>query len=134
TDAAALDALAAHLEKNGVKVARGSRALAEERRVRDLIVFTDPIGNRLEAFYGAETAADPFVPGRSISGFRTGPLGMGHRVFGVGSANPVHEMLPFYGDLLGFRLTDYSSQPFEARFLHVNERHHSLAFVETGKN
>ena len=49
-DAAALDALAAHLEKNGVKVARGSRALADERRVRDLIVFSDPIGNRLEAF------------------------------------------------------------------------------------
>ena len=75
-DAAALDALAAHLEKNGVKIARGSRALAEERRVRDLIVFADPVGNRLEAFYGAEIASDPFKPGRSISGFRTGPLGM----------------------------------------------------------
>ncbi|MDR3421493.1 MAG: VOC family protein [Xanthobacteraceae bacterium] len=74
TDAAALDALAAHLEKSGVKVARGTRALADERRVRDLIVFSDPIGNRLEAFHGAETAAEPFKPGRSISGFRTGPL------------------------------------------------------------
>src|SRR6201998_1193169 len=30
-DAGALDTLAAHLEKNGVKVARGSRALAAER-------------------------------------------------------------------------------------------------------
>src|ERR1700688_1296660 len=36
-DAKALDALAGHLEKHGVPVARGSRALAEERRVRDLI-------------------------------------------------------------------------------------------------
>ena len=53
-DAAALDALAAHLEKHGVKVARGSRALADERRVKDLIVFSDPIGNRLEVFHGAE--------------------------------------------------------------------------------
>ena len=44
-DAAALDALAAHLETSGVKVARGSRALADERRVKDLIVFADPIGN-----------------------------------------------------------------------------------------
>ena len=37
-DAAALDAVAARLEKAGVKVARGSRALADERRVKDLIV------------------------------------------------------------------------------------------------
>ncbi|MFZ0479592.1 MAG: VOC family protein, partial [Terriglobales bacterium] len=69
-DAAALDALAAHLEKNHVKVARGSRALADERRVRDLIVFSDPIGNRLEVFHGPEIASEPFRPGRSISGFR----------------------------------------------------------------
>src|SRR5262249_4610628 len=39
-DAAALDALAAHLERSGVKVARGSRAVAEERRVKDLIAFS----------------------------------------------------------------------------------------------
>ena len=62
-DAAALDALAAHLEKCGVKIARGSRALADERRVKDLIVFADPIGNRLEAFHGAEIATEPFKPG-----------------------------------------------------------------------
>src|SRR6204780_187108 len=80
SDAAALGALGAHLEKNGVRIARGSRALADERRVRDLIVFSDPIGNRLEAFHGAETATDAFKPGRSISGFRTGPPGMGHAV------------------------------------------------------
>ena len=39
--------------QSGVKVARGSRALADERRVKDLIVFADPIGNRLEVFHGA---------------------------------------------------------------------------------
>ena len=55
--AAALEGLAAHLEKSGVSVVRGSRALADERRVKDLIVFGDPIGNRLEAFHGAETAS-----------------------------------------------------------------------------
>ncbi len=59
-DAAALDPLAARLDGAGVAVARGSRALAGERRVRDLIVFTDPIGNRLEAFHGAEVSAEPF--------------------------------------------------------------------------
>src|SRR5579883_1534134 len=49
-------------------------ALADTRRVRALISFYDPAGNRLEAFHGAEIDDTPFVPGRSISGFRTGAL------------------------------------------------------------
>src|ERR1700704_1471603 len=79
-NAKALDDMAARLERSGVSIARGSRALADERRVKDLIVFSDPIGNRLEIFHGAEIASDPFRPGRAISGFRTGALGMGHAV------------------------------------------------------
>ena len=130
-DAVALGALAARLERAGVKVARGSRALADERRVKDLIIFHDPIGNRLEAFYGAETASEPFKPGRSISGFRTGPLGMGHAVL---TAERLDTAVPFYTDILGFRLSDYLLRPFKAYFFHVNARHHSLAFIETGKN
>jgi 2,3-dihydroxybiphenyl 1,2-dioxygenase len=130
-DAAALEALATHLEKSGVSVARGSRALADERRVKDLIVFADPIGNRLEAFHGAEAAARSFKPGRSISGFRTGPLGMGHAVL---TAKRLDEVVPFYTDILGFRLSDYFVRPFKAYFFHLNSRHHSLAFIESGKN
>jgi 2,3-dihydroxybiphenyl 1,2-dioxygenase len=129
--AAALDALAARLEQHGVAVARGSRALADERHVEDLIVFSDPIGSRLEAFHGAETTTEPFVPGRSVSGFRTGPLGMGHVVMNV---ETVDQVLPFYRDLLGFKLSDYYYHPFTAFFLHVNPRHHSLAFVQSGQN
>src|SRR6202161_1312959 len=71
-DAAALDAIAARLEAAEINVARGARALADERHVKDLIVFNDPLGNRLELFHGAETKAEPFRPGRSISGFRHG--------------------------------------------------------------
>lgn len=130
-DAAALDALAAHLETSGVKVARGSRALADERRVKDLLAFADPIGNRLEAFHGAEIAAEPFKPGRSISGFRTGPLGMGHAVL---TAKRIDQVVPFYTEILGFRLSDYFLRPFPAYFFHINPRHHSLAFIESGEN
>ena len=133
-DAAALDALAARLEQSGTKIARGSRALADERLVKDLIVLHDPLGNRLEIFHGADIASDPFKPGRAISGFRTGPLGLGHVVFNVESVEVIDRMMPFYRELLGFRLTDYYSHPFEARFLHVNPRDHSLAFIKTGKN
>jgi 2,3-dihydroxybiphenyl 1,2-dioxygenase len=130
-DAAALEAFAARLERHGVAVARGSRALAGQRRVADLIVLSDPIGNRIEVFHGAETASEPFVPGRAISGFRTGPLGMGHAVLTV---ERVDDVIPFYRDVLGFRLSDYVLEPFKAYFFHVNPRHHSIAFLETGRN
>jgi len=130
-DADALDALAGRLEAAGVTVSRGGQALAAQRRVTDLIVFADPIGNRLEAFHGAEIAHEPFRPGRSISGFRTGPLGMGHAVLTI---ERLDDVLPFYRDVLGFRLSDYILKPFKAYFFHVNPRHHSLAFLETGKN
>jgi 2,3-dihydroxybiphenyl 1,2-dioxygenase len=133
-DAAALSSLGAKLEAAGTKVAHGSRALADERHVRDLIVCNDPHGNRLELFCGAEVASESFKPGRAISGFRTGPLGLGHAVLNVESEDSIAALLPFYRDLLGFRLTDFYTKPFSAYFMHVNPRHHSLAFIKTGKN
>jgi 2,3-dihydroxybiphenyl 1,2-dioxygenase len=130
-DAAALDGLAARLEAAGIRVDRVPRAIAEERRVRDGLTFCDPIGNRLEAFHGAEAARDAFRPGRAISGFRTGPLGMGHLVMNV---ERIDRVVPFYQDLLGFRLSDYTLRPFKAYFFHLNPRHHSFAVIETGRN
>jgi 2,3-dihydroxybiphenyl 1,2-dioxygenase len=130
-DAAALDALASRLEAAGVAVTAEPQALADARRVRGLISFQDPAGNRLEAFHGAEVDDTPFSPGRSISGFRTGPLGLGHAVLTVEQIGPV---MSFYVDVLGFGLSDYIEKPFRAYFFHVNARHHSLALIETGKN
>jgi 2,3-dihydroxybiphenyl 1,2-dioxygenase len=126
-DAAALDTLAARLEAAGVTVRREPAALADQRFVSALISFTDPAGNRLEAFHGAQIADEPFRPGRSISGFRTGPLGMGHAVLMVPN---IATVLPFYRDLLGFRISDFIRAPITAYFLHVNPRHHSLALFE----
>jgi 2,3-dihydroxybiphenyl 1,2-dioxygenase len=128
---AALDALAAKLEAAGVKVTAEPQTLADTRRVCALISFHDPAGNRVEAFYGAEIDDAPFSPGRSISGFRTGALGLGHIVLTV---ERLDEVMPFYVDLLGFRLSDYIEKPFRAYFFHINARHHSLALIETGKN
>ena len=130
-DAADLDALAARLEAAGVAVSAEPQTLADARRVRGLISFHDPAGNRLEAFNGAEIDDAPFRPGRSISGFRTGPLGLGHAVLTVENIGP---MMAFYVDVLGFGLSDYILKPFRAYFFHVNGRHHSLALIETGKN
>jgi 2,3-dihydroxybiphenyl 1,2-dioxygenase len=130
-DAADLDALAARLEAAGVEVTAEPQTLADTRRVRALISFRDSAGNRLEAFYGAEVDDTPFQPGRSISGFRTGPLGLGHAVLTVENIDAV---MPFYVELLGFGLSDYMQKPFRAYFFHINARHHSLALIETGKN
>ena len=133
-DATSLEALAADLDNGGIAVAHGSRALADDRHVTDLIVLSDPVGNRLEFFHGAQTTTEAFRPGRCISGFRTGPLGLGHVVLNVDRPDTLARLMAFYRDMLGFRLTDYYSEPFIARFLHVNPRHHSLAFIQTGKN
>src|ERR1700722_387807 len=130
-DAVALDALAARLEAAHFEVTAEPQTLADARRVRTLISFHDPAGNRLEAFYGAEVDDTPFCPGRSISGFRTGPLGLGHVVLTVENIDP---MMAFYVDVLGFALSDYILKPFRAFFFHVNARNHSLALIETGKN
>ena len=130
-DAAALDALAARLEAAGTRVARGDGALAAQRCVRGLIRFADPLGNALEAFWGGAVDDRPFAPGRTISGFRTGAQGMGHAVLMV---ERLDEVLPFYRDLLEFKVSDYLTQPFRGYFFHVNSRHHSLALLEIGRN
>lgn len=126
-DDAALASLAARLERAGNAVAPMPAATAQQRRVRDGLLFEDPAGNRLEAFHGPEIASEPFRPGRCLSGFVTGPLGLGHTVL---TTPDIDSDLRFYCEVLGFRISDYMSHPFRATFLHVNPRHHSLALIE----
>ena len=120
-DAAALDRSRPGWRSARVDVVAEPQTLADTRRVGGLISFRDPAGNRLEAFYGAEIDETPFSPGRSISGFRTGPLGLGHAVLTVENIDAV---MPFYVDVLGFGLSDYIEKPFRAYFFHINARHH----------
>lgn len=130
-DAAALDELAGRLDRAGVAVRQEPTARADQRFVGGLISFADPAGNRLEAFHSPMLADEPFSPGRSISGFRTGPLGVGHAVLMVPR---MADALPFYLDLLGFQVSDYFLKPVQGYFLHVNPRHHSLALFEGGRS
>ena len=129
-DASALDALAARLEAQQIPVRRVSAVDASLRGVAAAIRFSDPSGNALEAFHGPEERAEPFKPGRPISGFRTGVLGMGHAVLHV---KRVETLVPFYRDVLGFKVSDYMVKPFKAFFFHLNPRQHSLALLETGR-
>jgi len=129
-DPYSLDQLADRLENHGVAVTLAPAALADQRHVARLIWFLDPDGNRVELFCGPETASAPFTPGRPISGFRTGAMGMGHAVLHSGN---VESLLTFYRDLLGFQVTDYGLTPYPLYFFHVNARHHSFALVGSGR-
>lgn len=129
-DRADLDVFAARLEAAGHPVEPGPRALADQRLVEDLIVAHDPAGNRVELIWSPTRVDEPFVPGRPVSGFQTGPLGMGHVVLHVRDAE---SLLPFYRDALGFGLSDYGLTPVPLYFFHVNARHHSFAMVGSGR-
>jgi 2,3-dihydroxybiphenyl 1,2-dioxygenase len=129
-NAQALAETVARLQTAGVKVTPGTEAEARKRRVWEFVKFDDPTGLSGELYYGAHVDHRPFRPGRAVSGFVTGPCGMGHLVVGVDRAAPV---TAFYRDLLGFRHTDYiawAEQKVDLTFLHCNPRHHSIAFVE----
>ena len=128
-DKTALDAVAARLDAAGVAVEAGSAALADRRFVGDMILCEDPAGNRLEFFCDPMVANDPFIPGRPISGFKTGPLGMGHAVLQVKDPDA---LVPFYRDVPGFGVSDFGKVPVNFTFFHVNNRHHSFAIIGTG--
>jgi biphenyl-2,3-diol 1,2-dioxygenase len=134
---AALDAIAEQLRQAGVAVTSGTPAEAEARRVAGLIKFADPNGIPSEVFYGPLVIYDePFHSPRSISGFKTGALGLGHMVVWV---DDFERSLHFYRELLGMRVSDFvkiSPAPnvkVTVAFFHCNPRHHTIAFAQMPK-
>ena len=132
----ALQAAREHLIKAGVDFAEGTPDELAERRVQELIRFSDPWANVFELFHGITYEARPLVTPYDNK-FVTGEQGMGHVVIPVGDDEAA---LEFYRDTLGFRLRDSMSMPGEfvgkepgskawLRFLGCNPRHHSLAFL-----
>jgi 2,3-dihydroxybiphenyl 1,2-dioxygenase len=126
-DASALDSVREALEGAGAEVRQGIEEERAERRVEGLLVSSDPAGNMLEFFHGQGRADGPFRPGRDLSGFRTGELGMGHLVLEVPDPGRVRD---FYIDILGFRLSDHLEELLF--FLRTNPRHHSIGIAHIG--
>lgn len=126
-DADAVEAAVVELSAAGVTIDRGTDAECEHRRVRGLVRATDPGGFTLELFHGPILDHRPFVSPTGVSGFTTGPHGMGHIVLGTPALDAsVH----FYTDVLGFRVSDYwRPGSDDVVFLRCNRRHHSLALV-----
>ena len=132
-DAQTLQAVAARLEAAGVHVLPGRRDEVDTRRVLDCIKFEDPSGIPTEIYYGPYLSERPFQPTRPITGFRTGPLGLGHLVV---YQRDLGKSIAFYRDVLGLRLSDFvhlttPQGKLTAVFFHCNPRHHSIAFIET---
>ena len=95
--------------------------------VRGLAWVQDPAGYDLHIFYGHTISLDRFQPSGPVSGFVTGPLGLGHVVLRVPD---LEQATQFYCDLLGFKVTDYWRNLLT--FFRCNPRHHSLALAEGG--
>jgi 2,3-dihydroxybiphenyl 1,2-dioxygenase len=127
-DRAAIEAIAKRLKQAGIAVHSGTTAETAARGVDGLLRFEDPNGIRTEVFHGPTMASEPFVSDRMRSRFLTGDQGMGHVLVNARSAAETER---FYRDILDFSLTDYVDiHAVRAVFLHVNPRHHSLAFAE----
>ena len=130
---AKLEATVAALRSRQIEVTPGSPELCAERKVKQLYSFTCPmIGNRTELYYGPLTTNTAFAPRRGITGYKTGPLGLGHLVFWVAD---LAASVKFYEEVMGFNISDYIAWDDEdAVFMHCNPRHHTLALMKPGPN
>lgn len=129
-----LEEIRERLDKAGVTASAGPAELAADRAVNKLITFTDPWGFAHEVAWGQVTDPEPFRPGRGISGFVTGSQGLGHVLVLIPDIEAGHE---FFSGVLGFELSDKIITPdgrLNARFYHVNARHHTLALAQGPKD
>lgn len=130
-DAAALARMHAHLVANGVTPDSGAAAEAEARGVEGFFGFAGQKGLRHEFFAAARRTNQPLAA--RVSGFVTGAGGLGH--VALFSRDP-EALTADLQRLLGARLSDTITDrlmglEMEFSFLHLNERHHSLAIAAT---
>lgn len=112
----------------GVDVTPGTAEECRDRGVAELAWVTDPWGARHEFVSGQHRRPGTFWPGRQLSGFVAEDFGLGHVVLIVPD---LAEANSFYGDILGFTLSDRVDEEFmKVRFYHCNGRHHSLAVAQ----
>jgi len=129
-DEAAALAISERVEAAGRDTHAADALEARARRVAGFRWFIDPAGFRHELSWGQVVSADPFVPGRAMSGFKTADQGMGHVVLLVPD---LREADRFYREVMGFHESDrILSGGRELLFYHCNGRHHSLAIGSPG--
>lgn len=130
-DAAALERMRAHLKANDITAVAGS---ADDAALRSVESFWGYEGHKGLRFEFTATARRTNQPLDARAGpFVTGTGGLGHAV--LFTRNP-EALVAELERLLGARLSDTITDKLqgikmEFTFLHVNERHHSLAVAAT---
>jgi catechol 2,3-dioxygenase-like lactoylglutathione lyase family enzyme len=110
-----LASIARELAQHGIKSERRSGI---SPGVAEAIVFADPKGTLIEIFSDYAFAAEDRAPAGIV------PLKLGHVAYRV---TDVQEVVKFYTDVLGFRVSDWRDDTFA--FLRCGPDHHSVNFV-----
>jgi 2,3-dihydroxybiphenyl 1,2-dioxygenase len=120
-----------HLEANGVAPVTAAASDAALRGVESYFGFDGNKGLHFEFFAGAKRTNSPLAA--KVQGFVTGAGGLGHVALFTRKPEALSEDMQ---RLLGARLSDTITDKImglemEFTFLHLNERHHSLAIAAT---
>lgn len=114
----------AALLKGGVEYSEARPKELAHRRVRDMVKF-DVAGIPMEVFFGPTALFEkPFKPGRPITGFKTGDLGLGHIGLAPSDPKDASRVEQVLRECLGFKISDVAPDGSE-RFFHCNGREHT---------
>lgn len=135
-DAAGLDKARERLAAIGVETHTADADLCARRGVMGMIHCTDPLGLRVEIYYGPDVYTDkPFTSPAGVKQFVTGEQGLGH-IF-VNAPDPA-KVRHFYTEGMGFKLSDIIHMPLDPskpdvsvdlEFYHCNPRHHTIGMA-----
>ena len=120
------------LNRAGVAYSEGDDAGAELRAVERYVAFKDPEGLQHEIAYGCRDAGTPFTPAIEGRGFLTGEEGMGHIAINARdyAACETFMTTALSAGLSDHIFSDFGTSKVEVTFLHLNSRHHSLAYAQ----
>jgi 2,3-dihydroxybiphenyl 1,2-dioxygenase len=132
-DQATLGEIRRRLTLCGIAQRSGTQAEADLRGVQQFVQFIGPKGQPIELFVHAHQQAH--APVMLSRGFVTGASGMGHVAI---STREPDACLAFWQDIFDARISDYIEDKLDGvqmdfTFLHMNERHHSVAIASTRK-
>ena len=115
----------------GVELTVGDAALCEQRGVKALVRFRDPVGYQHELFYAQKWLPRSFVPGRPHGGFVGGERGVGHLVLITPELS--HDLKDFYLQVMGFQWYGSGAGKGNTGFFRSklnNQTSHDIAYGE----
>lgn len=118
----ALDRAAAGMERAGVKVRIGTAEEREQRRVRGLLVVSDPTGNVIELVARPAACGRRHFPSRDAGITHFSHVGLHTKNAGADEA--------FWVNHLGGKVSDWIG---DAALIRINEVHHNVALFPSNR-